>query len=84
MVRAEAWGYGQEPEGRGLRRSWLGFYTSFFLKKKKLFILFLSVLGVCCWQAFSSCSKLGRRGLLFTAVHGFLIAGASVTVEYRL
>ena len=32
-------------------------------------------------QAFSSCSKWG---LLFTAVHGFLIAVASLVVEHGL
>ena len=47
--------------------------TFFFIN---LFIcLFLAALGFrCCARAFSSCSK---RGLLFVAVHGLLIAVAS-------
>ena len=37
--------------------------------------LFLAVLGLhCCTRAFSSC---GERGLLFIAVHGLLMVGAS-------
>ena len=53
---------------------------SFFLN---LFIyLFLVVLGLrCCARAFSSC---GERGLLFIAVHGLLIAVASLVSELRL
>ena len=44
--------------------------------------LFLAALGLhCCTRAFSSC---GEQGLLFVAVHGFLIAGASLAVEHRL
>ena len=49
-----------------------------------LFILFyfLAVLGLhCCTRAFSSC---GERGLLFIAVHGILIAAASIVVEHGL
>ena len=47
-----------------------------------LFNLFLAVLGLCCCaRAFSSC---GERGLLFVAVHGFLIAVASLVAEHRL
>ena len=48
-----------------------------------LFIyLFLAALGLCCcMRAFSSC---GERGLLFIAVHGFLIVVASLVVEHRL
>ena len=45
--------------------------------------LFLAVLGLrCCARAFSSC---GKRGLLFVAVRGLLIAVASlvVVVEHR-
>ena len=46
------------------------------------FILFLSALGLCCCaRAFSSCSE---RGLLFVAVHGLLIAVASLVVEHGL
>ena len=49
--------------------------SSSFLKITYLFILFLVVLGFpCCVPAFSSC---GKRGLLFIAVCGFLIAVAS-------
>ena len=35
----------------------------------------------CCMQAFSSCSEWG---LLFIAVHGLLIAVASLVAEHRL
>ena len=47
-----------------------------------LFIyLFLAALGLrCCSQAFSSCDK---QGLLFVAVHGFLIAMASLLRSAR-
>ena len=46
------------------------------------FSLFLAVLGLCCCaRAFSSCS---RQGLLFVAVHGLLIAVASLVAEHRL
>ena len=46
---------------------------SFFFKK---IYLFLATLGLrCCAQAFSSC---GEQGLLFVAVHGLLIAVASL------
>ena len=41
----------------------------------------MAALGLCCCaQAFSSC---GEHGLLFTAVHGLLIAVASL-VEHGL
>ena len=44
--------------------------------------LFLAALGLhCCTRAFSSCSE---RGLLFVAVHGLLIAVASLVVEHGL
>ena len=47
-----------------------------------LLYLFLAALGLhCCAQAFSSC---GERGLLFVAVHTFLIAVASLVAEHRL
>ena len=40
------------------------------------FILFLAALGLhCCTRDFPSC---GERGLLFVAVHGLLIAVASL------
>ena len=49
---------------------------------KKLFILFLAALGLCCCeQAFSSC---GERGLLFIVVRGLLIAVASLFAEHGL
>ena len=52
------------------------------LKKKNLFNLFLALLGLrCCARAFSSCSK---RGLLFVAARGLLIAVASLVVEHGL
>ena len=35
----------------------------------------------CCARAFSSC---GERGLLFVAVHGILIAVASLVAKHRL
>ena len=42
----------------------------------------MAALGLCCCtQAFSSC---GERGLLFVAVHGLLIAVASLVAEHRL
>ena len=44
--------------------------------------LLLAVLGLhCCVRAFSSCGELG---LLFVAVHGLLIAVASLVVEHGL
>ena len=44
--------------------------------------LFLGVLGLrFCARAFSSC---GKRGPLFTAVHGPLTIAASLVVEHRL
>ena len=47
-----------------------------------LIYLFLAALGLrCCAQAFSSCDK---RGLLFVAVRGLLIAVASLVVEHGL
>ena len=46
------------------------------------FFFFLAAVGFrCCTQAFSSC---GEWGLLFVAVHGLLIAVASLVVEHRL
>ena len=55
----------------------------FFFFNINLFIyLFLAALGLCCcvW-AFSSCSA---RGLLFVAVHGLLIAVASLVAKHGL
>ena len=44
--------------------------------------LFLAALGLpCCMRAFSSCSEWG---LVFVAVHGLLIAVASLTAEHGL
>ena len=55
------------------------FLKVFFLKN---FFLFLAALGLhCCGRAFSSC---GERGLLFVAVHGLLIAVASLVAEHKL
>ena len=53
-----------------LTDSSLGFFKIFFLS----FLLAALVLR-CCTRAFSSC---GERGLLFVAVHGLLIAVASL------
>ena len=55
----------------------------FFFNLIYLFIyLFLAVLGLrCCARAFSSC---GERRLLFVAVHGLLIAEASLVAEHGL
>ena len=56
-------------------------FILFFNKYIYLF-LFLAVLGLrCCAWAFSSCSE---QGLLFVAVHGFLIAVASLVEEHGL
>ena len=57
--------------------------TFFFLINFYLFIyLFLAALGLCCCvRAFSSC---GEQGLLFVAVHGLLIAVASLVAEHGL
>ena len=53
-----------------------------FFKFIYLIYLFLAVLGLrCCAWAFSSC---GERGLLSIAVHGLLIAVASLVAEHRL
>ena len=59
------------------------FLNNFFSHKFIYFIyLFLAALGLrCCAQAFSSCSE---RGLLFVAVHGLLIAVASLVAEHGL
>ena len=53
----------------------------FFRRLIYLYYLFLSALGLrCCARAFSSC---GERGLLLVAVHGLLIAVASLVAEHR-
>ena len=47
-----------------------------------LFIYLLAALGLrCCARTFSSCHK---QGLLFVAMHGLLIAVASLVAEHRL
>ena len=58
----------------------------FFSNKVFLFYLFiylfLAALGLhCCARASSSC---GEWGLLFVAIHGLLIAVASLVVEHGL
>ena len=65
-----------------------GFAFFFFLNKRHvfkfiyLFYLFLAALGLrCCARAFSSC---GEQELLFVAVHGLLIAVASLVAEHGL
>ena len=67
----------------------LGENLFFFLTN--LFIyLFLAVLDLhCCVWAFSSCGKrafssCGEQGLFFVAVHGLLIAVASLVAEHGL
>ena len=55
---------------------------SFFFFNLFVFQIFLAVLGLCCCaRAFSGCSE---RELLFIAVHGLLIAVASLVAEHRL
>ena len=47
-----------------------------------VFVFVLAVLGLrCCMQAFSGCRE---QGLLFIAVHGLLIAVASLVTEHGL
>ena len=53
----------------------------FFLKFYLVIYFFGSVGSSCCVRAFSSC---GKRGLLFVAVRGLLIAVAFLVVEHRL
>ena len=54
----------------------------FFKKYFSYLFIYLATLGLRCgtW-AFSSCSE---QGLLFVAVHGLLIAVASLVAEHRL
>ena len=55
------------------------FYFNFL---KLINYLFLAELGLrCCTWAFSRC---GKQGLLFVAVHGLLIAVASLVAEHGL
>ena len=54
-------------------------YSVFF---KKIYLLFLAVLGLhCCTQSFSSC---GEQELLFIVMCGLLVAVASLTAEHGL
>ena len=58
------------------------FHSFFFFFLNKFIYLFLAVLGLrCCARSFSSC---GKRGLLFVAVRGLLIAVASLVAEHGL
>ena len=58
------------------------FKTSFISLMLYLSIYLLAALGLCCCaRAFSSC---GKRGLLFVAVCGLLIAVASLVAEHGL
>ena len=62
---------------------WIVILQFFFYIYTYIYIyLFWAVLGLrCCTRAFSSC---GKRGLLFVAVRGLLIAMASLVAEHRL
>ena len=54
----------------------------FFFFINFIYLLFLAALGLrCCTRAFYSS---GEPGLLFIAVHGLLIAVASLVAEHRL
>ena len=53
----------------------------FFLFKIFIYLFLAALVLHCCVRAFSSC---GERGLLFVAVHGLLIAVASLVAKYRL
>ena len=60
----------------------MGFVFVCFFKLYLFMYLFLAALGLCCCTlAFSSC---GEQGLLFVAVHGLLIAVASLVGEHGL
>ena len=64
------------------RRIYYFYFSSIFLKFIYLIYLFLAALCLrCCAWAFSSCLE---RGLLFVAVHGLLIAVASLVAEHGL
>ena len=57
---------------------WFPLALNFFF----FLIIYLAVLGLhCCARAFSS---FGERGLLFVAMHGLLIAVASLVAEHGL
>ena len=54
----------------------------FFFLNKFIYLFILAVFGLhCCTWVFSSCGELG---LLFVAVHGLLIAVASLAAEHGL
>ena len=54
----------------------------YFLRFFSFFVCFLAELGLrCCARAFSSCSE---QELPFVAVHGLLIAVASLVAEHGL
>ena len=53
-------------------------FIIFFNKFIYFIYLFLAALGLRC------CSSCGERGLLFVAVHGLLIAVASLVAEHGL
>ena len=58
------------------------YYYSFSFLINLFIYLFMAELGLrCCARAFSTCSKWG---LLFVAVHGLLIAVASLVAEHGL
>ena len=59
-----------------------GLFNNFYSFIYLFILLFLAALGLhCCTRALSSC---GERGLLFVAVHGLLVAVASLVLEHRL
>ena len=59
----------------------IGKYPRAKLASVQPFFFFLAALGLrCCARAFSGC---GEWGLLFVAVHGLLIAVASLIAEHR-
>ena len=56
--------------------------VSIYLSIYLFIYLFMAALGLhCCARAFSSC---GEQELLFVAVHGLLIAVASLAAEHGL
>ena len=52
-----------------------------FFKFYFIYLFLVALCLRCCVQAFFNC---GKRGLLFVAVHGLLIAVASLVVEHGL
>ena len=62
--------------------TWLKAPSQFLSSMDHFLFIFLAALGLrCCVRAFSSC---GEQGLLFIAVHQFLIAVASPVAEHGL